>query len=206
LTPTGNAGTWRLVSYSPNQTVPIRGTQLTSNVATFTTDRDHGLQPGDQILVSNCAAAYNNTSTVVSVRSVPTFDTFTVAITNANIAFAVAAGVVEKVLSVGPLKVESANTAIDEAVGVFRTIGSEAPTVVGSDVWTEQGTLQLTTTTETEWASVKRVIGSGDRCALIDPAGALTWVRFTGRSIDKSGAANNIVRRISAEYVVLEDA
>lgn len=74
-----------------NGVVTITNTVLTSNKATFTTQTQHAYAVGDLIVITGCGSPYNGERTVTDIGA----NSFSAAITNANVGSAGAAGLAQ---------------------------------------------------------------------------------------------------------------
>ena len=86
----------------------VTNKQLTSNIATLTTQTVHGLVVGDKVWVEGVGSPFDSTTAEYTVTTVPTTTTFTYAKTNADIASTAVTSPTAKVNRVGYIYLEHA--------------------------------------------------------------------------------------------------
>jgi len=86
----------------------VTNKQLTSNVATLTTQTAHGLIVGDKVWVEGVGSPFDSTTTEYTITTVPTTTTFTYARTNADVASTAVTSAAAKANKVGHIYLEHA--------------------------------------------------------------------------------------------------
>jgi hypothetical protein len=90
----------------------VTNKQLTSNVATLTTQTAHGLAVGDKVWVEGVGSPFDSTTAEYTIASVPTTTTFTYARTNTNIASTAVTSTAAKANKVGHIYLEHATNLV----------------------------------------------------------------------------------------------
>lgn len=84
----------------------VTNKQLTSNVATLTTQTAHGLVVGDKVWVEGVGSPFDSTTSEYTITAVPTSTTFTYARTNTNISSTAVTSTAAKANKVGHIYLE----------------------------------------------------------------------------------------------------
>jgi hypothetical protein len=90
----------------------VTNKQLTSNVATLTTQTAHGLAVDDKVWVEGVGSPFDSTTAEYTIASVPTTTTFTYARTNTNIASTAVTSTAAKANKVGHIYLEHATNLV----------------------------------------------------------------------------------------------
>ena len=90
----------------------VTNKQLTSNVATLTTQTAHGLAVGDKVWVEGVGSPFDSTTTEYTITTVPTTTTFTYARTNADISSTAVTSSAAKANKVGHIYLEHATNLV----------------------------------------------------------------------------------------------
>ena len=90
----------------------VTNKQLTSNVATLTTQTAHGLIVGDKVWVEGVGSPFDSTTAEYTVTTVPTTTTFTYAKTNTNISSTAVTSPAAKANRVGYIYLEHATNLV----------------------------------------------------------------------------------------------
>lgn len=90
----------------------VTNKQLTSNVATLTTQTAHGMVVGDKVWVEGVGSPFDSTTTEYTITTVPTSTTFTYARTNADIASTAVTSTAAKANMVGHIYLEHATNLV----------------------------------------------------------------------------------------------
>jgi hypothetical protein len=90
----------------------VTNKELTSNVATLTTQTAHGLAVGDKVWVEGVGSPFDSTTTEFTITTVPTTTTFTYARTNTNIASTAVTSTAAKANKVGHIYLEHATNLV----------------------------------------------------------------------------------------------
>jgi hypothetical protein len=90
---------------------------------------------------------------------------------------------------------------ITEQQGVFRPLGNSKAVVVSGSMYGVDGTYEITSVGETEWASLYAVLTFQGALIVLDPIGRQKYVRFTTRNWTESGIITNLLRLVKVQYV-----
>lgn len=90
----------------------VTNKQLTSNVATLTTQTDHGLVVDDKVWVEGVGSPFDSTTTEYTITTVPTTTTFTYARTNANVASTAVSSSAARANKIGHIYLEHATNLV----------------------------------------------------------------------------------------------
>lgn len=90
---------------------------------------------------------------------------------------------------------------ITEQVGVFRPLGRGKAVVVSGSMYGVDGTYEITTVGETEWASLETLLEYQGALLVQDPLGRQKYVRFTERKWTETGLLSRITREVKITYV-----
>lgn len=102
------------------------------------------------------------------------------------------------------------NFDIYEGQTVFRPLGSTYPIVAAGDIGGDDGTMQITTTNQTTWESIKTMLELQSNLFLIGPFVDSTnqprkwFIRVTGRSWTESGIPSAQVRIAQVSFVEVQ--
>jgi hypothetical protein len=193
---------WRL-SQVPQFIIPkiVVSQVATTNVATLTTAEPHGFKIGDNIVITSAGSPYNGT---YAVRSVVSATQFTVTVVSGTVAAARQAAYAEKIITSASVPVSELSNQIEEALGVYKPLGSPGTLYVSSGVYNADGSFDITATTSTQWNEIELILNHDGELVLRTPYGEDIWMKLTGRQWSTSGTTAKLVRRVSCEYVGVE--
>jgi hypothetical protein len=195
---TTNDSTWWLQAADSRGVNRVIYKVLTNNIVTLTTENDHGYKVGDSVRVVGAGTTFNGLQVVTSV---PTTTTFTYSKTAGNVTGADTWGYVYPDIVVSGARVMSMDSEVVENIGVFRPLGSTRPAVINGSIYGADGSMNIMTTTQSEWDALDNLVLSQHPWIVQDPFGNTIWLRITDRSWSLNGKAAAPYREVNLQYV-----
>jgi len=91
--------------------------------------------------------------------------------------------------------------ALDEEVAMFKPRGRGYSLAISGGLYGTGGTLQLISTTASDWATLKLVVEFKGTLLWQDAFGRQRWIRLTKRSYDQQGPVGREIRFVKCDYV-----
>jgi hypothetical protein len=91
--------------------------------------------------------------------------------------------------------------ALDEEVAMFKPRGRGYSLAISGGLYGTGGTLELISTTASDWATLKLVVEFKGTLLWQDAFGRQRWIRLTKRSYDQQGPVGREIRFVKCDYV-----
>lgn len=112
----------------------------------------------------------------------------------------------EPTLNVGSLRVLGPlQVVVEEPHTVFRPIGADRPIVIAGAIGGQDGSLEIVTNGDAEWADVEAILLHQGVLLVQDPTGRQKYIRVTSRAWEEAYSAGRIVRTASVDFVEVDD-